>query len=74
MKRFEYDISVHPSGQFQQLAYLCTDSGECGLEQIPIDQRKALTDILDDHGTEGWELVQLFFVKEGVVACWKRAR
>ena len=74
MKRYEYDVSVHPIEQFQQLAYLCTSSGECSPEQVPADQRKALTDILNDHGTEGWELVQLFFVKEGVVACFKRAR
>jgi hypothetical protein len=74
MKRFEYDITVHPAEQFQQLAYVCTDSGECSAEQIPADQKKMLTDILNDHGVEGWELVQLFFSKQGVVAYWKRAR
>jgi hypothetical protein len=74
MKRFEYDISVHPIEEFSQLAYLCTGSGECSPEQVPADQKKILGDILDDHGTEGLELVQLFFSKQGVVACWKRAR
>ena len=74
MKRFEYDITVHPVEQFQQLAYVCTDSGECSPEKIPADQNKILTDILNDYGMEGWELVQLFFSKPGVVAYWKRAR
>jgi hypothetical protein len=74
MKRFEYDITLHPIEQFSRLAYLCTDTGECSAEQVPADERKILTDILNDHGVEGWELVQLVFSKTDVTAFWKRTR
>jgi hypothetical protein len=74
MKRFEYDITVHPIEQFRQLAYLCTDKGECSAEQVPADERKILSDILNDHGVEGWELVQLIFSGTDVTAFWKRIR
>jgi hypothetical protein len=29
-------------------------------------------DLLNERGGEGWELIQLLFGKDGVMACWKR--
>jgi hypothetical protein len=74
MKKFEYDITTHPIDNFRQLAYFCTDKGECKAEQVPADERKILSDILNDHGVEGWELVQLNFSETDVTAFWKRVR
>jgi len=50
MKKFEYEITEHPSGEFQQLAYFCSTSGECTMEQIPSGQVGKLRDILNEKG------------------------
>jgi hypothetical protein len=72
MKRFDYDISVHPADSFNKLAYFCSATGECALNEVPSDHLTALLDILNERGERGWELVQLAFGKEGVIAFWKR--
>jgi hypothetical protein len=72
MRKYEYEITKHPADEFNRLTYFCTDSGECSLEEIPDHQAVILRDILNRRGSEGWELVQLFFGKDGVVALWKR--
>jgi hypothetical protein len=73
MNRFRYEITRHPSSEFKQLVYFCTDQGECSLEQIPSDQINILKGLLNESGEQGWELVQLFFGKDGIVAFWKKA-
>jgi hypothetical protein len=72
MNRFKYEITRRPASEFKQLAYFCTDQGECSLEQIPSDQTNALKGLLDERGEQGWELVQLFFGNDGIVAFWKK--
>jgi hypothetical protein len=72
MKKFEYEITEHPSGEFQHLAYFCSAEGECTIEQIPAEQVTILKDILNEKGAQGWELIQLSFGSSGVVAYWKR--
>ena len=72
MKKFEYDITKHPSGEFQKVAYFCTAAGECGVDQLPVDQTGILKGILNQKGSLGWELVQLSFGKDGLLAFWKR--
>ncbi|NVM24995.1 MAG: DUF4177 domain-containing protein [Desulfobacterales bacterium] len=72
MKGFEYRITKHPAETFKQVIYFCTESGECTLDEVPGDQTDMLTDILNEQGEQGWELVQVSFGKEGVMAFWKR--
>jgi hypothetical protein len=72
MSKYTYEITKHPADEFNRLAYFCTESGECELEEIPDRQTIILRDILNQRGSEGWELVQLFFGKAGVIALWKR--
>ena len=72
MKKFEYEITRHPADEFSQLVYFCTDQGECRLEEVPLSQTDILKNILNEKGLLGWELVQVIFGKEGVVAFWKR--
>jgi hypothetical protein len=72
MKKFEYDITKHPSGEFQKVAYFCTAGGQCGMDQLPVDQTGILKDILNERGSLGWELLQLSFSKDGLLAFWKR--
>ena len=73
MTRFEYEIIKHPADQFTQLVYFCTDKGECNIDQLPADQIKIMGELLNERGSQGWELVQIFFGEDGVVIFWKRA-
>jgi len=72
MKQFEYEITKHPSDDFTHLVYFCNDEGECNLDQVPSDQTNILAGLLNERGAEGWELVQMFFGKDGIVIIWKR--
>lgn len=69
---FEYDITRHSADTFTHLVYFCTQKGECSLKDLPVDQFDVLQNILNDRGSQGWELVQLLFGKDGIVAFWKR--
>lgn len=53
MKRFEYDITHHPGEAFKQAVYFCTETGECTLDQVPSDETKLLTGILNEQGRAG---------------------
>ncbi len=72
MKRFEYEITKHSAESFAQMVYFCTDQGDCKYDQLPSSQIEILSNILNEKGAEGWELVQLFFGKDGVVAIWRK--
>ncbi|MFC1495611.1 hypothetical protein ACFL6W_10045 [Thermodesulfobacteriota bacterium] len=72
MKNFEYRITKHPSNNFKKVGFFCTDQGECNLDQLPSDQLSVLENILNENGVQGWELVQLSFGSDGVVAFWKK--
>jgi hypothetical protein len=72
MKKFEYKITKHPAQAFTQLVYFCTEEGQCNVEQLPFDQLKAVENLLNERGSEGWEMVQVLFGKDGVVVFWKR--
>ena len=72
MKRFEYEITKHAASTFNQLVYFCTATGECNLEEVSADQVKILEDILNERGSSGWELIQVSFGNNGIMAFWKR--
>ena len=74
MAKFEYDITKHPAVEFETLVYFCTDQGECSIKNLPSDQVSALTDILNERGDDGWELVQVVFGQDGAVAFWKKEK
>jgi hypothetical protein len=72
MKQFIYEITRHPASQFSQLIYFCSSNGECSYEQLPTDQINTLRDMLNDRGSQGWELVQVSFGEGGLLAFWKK--
>jgi len=72
MTKYEYKITKHTTESFSQMAYFCSDKGDCAVEEVPSDQEKRLSDMLNERGEQGWELIQLFFGKNGLVAFWKR--
>jgi hypothetical protein len=71
MKKYEYKITVHPVETFKQVAFFCTQEGECSLENLPSDQVKVLQTLLNERGQQGWELVDISFGKDGLLAIWK---
>jgi hypothetical protein len=72
MKRFEYDITKHSADTFDKVVYFCSETGQCGLDEVSRDQTRILADILNQKGREGWELVQVAFGQDGLMAFWKR--
>jgi len=71
--RFEYEITKHPAEEFSKLIYFCSDQGECALNELPLDQLELLVKLLNQRGDKGWELIEIFFGKDGIVAFWKKA-
>ncbi len=72
MERLEYQVTRHGSETFSKLVYFCSASGDCSLEQVPAGEPEALVAILNEHGDQGWELIQLVFGSDGLIALWKR--
>jgi len=72
MEKFEYDITRHDAENFIQMVYFCSEQGDCKLEEIPAEEPQMLMDLLNARGRDGWELIQLNFGKDGVLAFWKR--
>ena len=74
MKKFDYEVTLHPAAEFKEIAYFCSEDGKCNLEEVPGDQIKNLSRILNERGELGWELVQLSFGRDGLMAFWKKER
>ena len=72
MKHLEYEITKHPAQTFEKVIYFCTETGNCTLDEVPVDQTEVLSKILNERGERGWDLVQIAFGKEGLMAFWKR--
>ena len=53
--------------------YACRPDGECEIHQMGVEQLDNLSGILNEMGSEGWELIELFFHQSGIVTFWKRA-
>ena len=70
--KFVYEVKKYPSDQFVRMAYFCTDKGECTLDELPTEQMSTFEELLNERGSEGWELVQIFFGSDGVITIWKR--
>jgi hypothetical protein len=73
MRRFEYDITIHPAEAFQQLVYICTADGECQEEPAPTSNVAGrLVEIMNARGRDGWELVEVKASSRAIVTFWKR--
>ena len=72
MRRFEYEVTKHPADTFNELTFYCSEKGECSLDAVPQEQTEILQSILNKRGWDGWELVQLAFGDNGLMAFWKR--
>ncbi len=72
MQVFEYEISTHAADDFKEMVYFCTPEGTCSFEKIPSHQIRKFETFLNERGQHGWELVQMSFGKDGILAFWKR--
>ena len=72
MERFEYAVTRHAAEMFSKLVYFCSADADCDMEQVPAEEPRVLVELLNGRGEEGWELIQVFFRKDGLVAFWKR--
>jgi len=72
MKEFEYKITTHPAEEFRHITYFCTAEGQCALSDVPEEQIQTLSSLLNARGKQGWELIQISFGKDGLIAFWKR--
>ncbi len=73
MKKYEYQITSHPSEQFTKLVYFCGEgAGGCKRDEVPGEELSVLADLLNERGAEGWEAIQIKFGKDGAVVFWKR--
>jgi len=68
---FEYDITNMMLKLSCKIVYFCSEEGDCQLEEIPAEEPKMFIDLLNTRGRDGWELVQLNFGENGVLAFWK---
>jgi hypothetical protein len=73
MTIYEYEITKHPAETFRNVIYFCSEAGQCSMDEVTKDDTRTLTTILNNHGKEGWELIQVSFGKDGIMAFWKRA-
>lgn len=69
---FEYEITQHSADTFNNVVYFCSKSGRCSIDEVSKDQTRILADILNSRGKKGWELIQISFGKDAVMAFWKR--
>lgn len=82
MKKWEYDISFHslddlgiPQAETdfsEEQAISCDMEGHCFFNDVMKVHVDAFRTILNQRGTEGWELLQLAYHKGSLVSFWKR--
>lgn len=52
----------------------CDAEGVCYFDEAPNPYLAALVDILDEHGSEGWTLVQAVPRQQDLICFWRRER
>jgi hypothetical protein len=82
MNRWRYRITVHSvqeilsdlSGPPEPASPMlfCDEHGVCTFDSAPNPLLQAMERVLNRSGEEGWELVQIAFRPEQMVAFWKR--
>ncbi|MHB8108447.1 MAG: hypothetical protein ACYDHW_00270 [Syntrophorhabdaceae bacterium] len=82
MKKFEYTIKAYSIEDLKEagvemrgdntLVYACRPDGECEVRGVGFDELDNLSGILNEMGSQGWELVELIFHQSGIITFWKR--
>ena len=84
MTRWHYRITTHTASDILKQAsgleqaedvpptIFCDDQGACYFDAAPNPLTDAIQALLDQVGQEGWELVQIAFRPQEMVAFWKQ--
>jgi len=82
MMQFEYTVELLTLDEIRGLretaevdrniVYACAEDGECTIRDLGKEQLEHVEGYLNRMGKEGWEMVQIFFARTGVVTFWKR--
>jgi hypothetical protein len=85
MTKWEYDITSYSIEQVLAVrkelglpaddarpVMFCTDEGACFFDNIPNPNIRAILQILNGRGLEGWELASVRFRAEEMICFWKR--
>ncbi len=80
--KFEYIVKIYSMDQLKDagidteeennIVYACRSDGACEIHEVGMEQLDNLSGIFNEMGSEGWELVELFFHQSGIVTFWKR--
>jgi hypothetical protein len=83
MMKFEYTIKLYSMDELKNagidmeeennIVYACRTDGACEIHEVQIEQLDNLSGILNDMGSEGWELIELVFHHSGIITFWKKA-
>ncbi len=82
MPRWSYRITIHTSAEIKRVlsepvdqvppTIFCDDEGTCYFDAGPNPFTRAIEHLLNQVGTEGWELVQVAFRPDQMICFWKR--
>ena len=82
--KYEYTVRIYSMDNLRDagidieeensIVYACRPDGACEIHKVGIEQLDNLSGILNEMGNEGWELVELFFHRSGIMTFWKRKR
>lgn len=82
MRRWNYRVTVHSAGEIlAQLAepvgetppvVFCDDAGACYFDSGPNAYTRAIEAVLNQVGDGTWELIQITFRPDQMIAFWKQ--
>ncbi|MEN6616725.1 MAG: hypothetical protein ABFD12_09230 [Syntrophorhabdus sp.] len=82
MKKYEYTVKTFSMEELKEagielnqektIFYACRPDGECEIHGVGIEELDLLTGMLNEMGSQGWELVELGFHRSGIINFWKR--
>ena len=81
MKEYEHTITIHDRGEIlsgvssaetpPSVVY-CDTGGVCFFDDAPNPYVKAVVELLDDVGKDGWQLVQVIPREQDLICFWRR--
>ncbi len=80
---WEHAITVHILDEIveageelkaKEIVLFCDTGGTCFFDDAPNPYLKAMTEVLDRQGAEGWMLVDVTLREEDMICFWRRER
>jgi len=85
MKQYEHAITVHKADEILAMVpdlqaeetppmVYCDYQGQCFFDESPSPYMKAIIEILNAQGEQGWGLVQIVLREQELICFWRRDR